>query len=443
MSALGDYIHLRAANYEKYGTTVRGIYDRIDSYEDYVKRRLSKIKEITPQTINIMKKRLKGEADGIITKDKIAAEKRFQENIDKIYEAIASITTESTLGQLEGSNTINTGKWKPSDYQSLKSRTLSKEEIMKKRDLVNNIYKLIDKITVDGAKGQAQQEDIKQLTQYYNQLTGKNLIANESTYSLVQKDVDNYNYYTWISNVAGKFGEMMVAAIQDTAEDKAVEVVNNTMEGVVGNLSSGGSFMKAEVVRDMSPYGMTTDKSGNYYIIKRTQDKVDVAIQVNQEDVFATVKNYYNPSQVTLQAQTSLFYALVALQREGNFGNHFLNAHAARNVKKPDALIADDAVRFELAYDALVGGNPLKEGASQANVFVVFNRATGDVMIKQTKDILTNELDRIVRKPYIQKIRFDNKMRDNVTDRITNILVQAHQLNFHVIYKMDNSSDYN
>ena len=104
MSALGDYVHLRAANYEKYGTTVKGIYDRIDSYENYVKRRLNKIKELTPQTISIMKKRLKGEADGVITKDKVAAEKRFQENINKIYEAIASITTEGTLGQLEGSN---------------------------------------------------------------------------------------------------------------------------------------------------------------------------------------------------------------------------------------------------------------------------------------------------------------------------------------------------
>lgn len=236
---------------------------------------------------------------------------------------------------------------------------------------------------------------------------------------------------------------MMVAAIKDTSEDQAVEVVNRTIEGVVGNLSSGGSFSKAEVARDMTPYGMISDKNGDNYIIKRTQDKVDVAVKVNEEDIFATVKNYYNPGQVTLQAQTSLFYALVALQREGNFGNHFLNAHAGRNNKKPDALVADDAVRFELAYDALVGGNPLKEGASQANVFVVFDRKTGNVMVKQTKDILTNELDRIVRKPYIQKIRFDNKLRENVTDRITNILVQAHQLNLHVIYKMDSSTDYN
>lgn len=237
---------------------------------------------------------------------------------------------------------------------------------------------------------------------------------------------------------------MMVAAAKDTVENQVIEECNRTIEGVVGNTRTGGKFLKAEVARDLTPYGALTDKDGDHYIIKRTQDKVDVEIKVNQEDIFATVKNYHNPTQVTLQAQTSLFNALVALQREGNFGNHFLNAHAGRNVRKnEDAQIADEAVRFELAYDALVGGNPLKEGASQANVFVVFNRANGTVMVKQTKDILMNELDRIVRKPYIEKIRFVNKAKDNISDRITSVLVQVHQLNLHVLYKMDSTSDYN
>lgn len=438
MSALGDYIHLRNANYEKYGTTVRGIYDRVSNYEEYVKRRMSKIKELNPQTVDIMKKRLKGEADGIITKDAITAQKRFQDNIDKIYDAVAQKTTQGLIGQLTGSS-----GWKPTDYKSVEAKALQEGDIDKKRQLVGNIYNLIEQINQDGVKGQAKQKDIQQLVDYYNELSGKNLQPNKSSYGIIQEDIDNYSYYNWISNVAGDFGEMMVAAIQDTSEDEAIEVCNRTIEGIVGNVRTGGSFMKAEVVKDLTPYGVLTDSTGSNYIIKRTQDKVDVEIKVNQEDIFATVKNYHNPSQVTLQAQTSLFNALVYLQREGNFGNHFLNAHAGRNNKKPDARIADDAVRFELAYDALVGGNPLKEGASQANVFVIFNRENGDVMVKQTKDILTNELDRIIRKPYIEKLRFNNKATEEVQDRITNVLIQVHQLNLHVIYKVDASIDYN
>ena len=104
MTALGDYIHLRNANYEKYGTTVRGTYDRVSNYNEYVKKRLAKIKEINPQTINVLKKRLRGEADGIITKDAASAQKRFQENVDKLYDILAQKTTKDLIGRFEGSS---------------------------------------------------------------------------------------------------------------------------------------------------------------------------------------------------------------------------------------------------------------------------------------------------------------------------------------------------
>lgn len=436
MSALGDYIHLHSENYIKYGTTRRGAYDAISSYENYVKSRLSKIKEINKSTLDVFKNRLKGEADGIITKDAVAAEKRFQENIDKIYEAVAQKTTQGLIGRYVG-----TSVWKPTDYQNIKGVALSKGEIEKKRALIGIIYKLINKIEIEGTSGNASQEDIKQLVQSYNSLTGKNLKGTQSSLGIVQEDIDNYAYYNGISNIAGDFGEMLVAATQDVANGQSVEVVNNTIEGVVGNLRSGGSFSKAEIAKDLSNYGLRTDASGNEYLVQRTQDKVDVQIKVNQEDIFATVKNYYKPSKVTLQAQTSLFDALVALQREGNFGNHYLNAHAGRLTRTKDAIIVDEAVRFELAYDALVGGNPLKEGAAQANVFVVFDRHSGNVIVKQTKDILTNELDRIIKKPSVQNIKFRNRMSKKIQDRIANILVQAHQTNLHVSYNI-NANDF-
>ncbi len=432
MSALGDYIHLKNVNYEKYGTSVRGKYDKIDNYQAYVQQRLSGIKEVKSDTISILKKRLKGEADGQITKDKVEAEKRFQENIDKVYNALAQKTTQGLIGQFEG-----TSAWKPTDYEAVKASALGDGEIEQKRALIVTIYNLIDKITAAGNYGEASQQDISLLFDSYNRLTGKNLQASKSAYSFLQQDIDNYSYYNWISNVAGDFGEMFVAACQDTADGKAVEVFNNTIEGVVGNLRTGGKFLKAEINRDLTPYGALTDKTGTHYIIKKTQDKVDVDIQVNEENVLATVKNYYNPSSVTLQKQTSLFNALVYLNRQGNFANHWLNAHAGRNNKKQDAQIADDAVRFELAYDGLVGGNPLKEGAAQANVFVIFNRANGEVIVKSTKDILENELDKIVKKPEVSKIRLSNKATKNINDRITHVLVQAHQLNLHVAYKVD------
>jgi len=431
MSALGNYIHLHKENYLKYGTTYKDSYDSISSYEGYVKSRLSRITPLSDNTVNVLKQRLKGEADGIITKDAAEAQRRFQENIDKIYEAIAQKTTYGVLGQMHGSSA-----WKTAKFDQIKGLALSDEAIEQKRALIGQIYNLIDKINMDGAGGNAKQSDINTLVQYYNKLSGNNLKANKSSLGIVQEDIDNYSYYNWISNVAGDFGEMMVAAAKDTCDGAAIDITNRTIEGVVGNQRSGGSFSKAEIARDLSPYGVKTTASGDSYSIQRTQDKVDVEIKVNQEDVFATVKNYYNPQKVTLQSQTSLFNALVALQREGNFGNHFLNAHAGRNLNTEDAKVANDAVRFEMAYDALVGGNPLKEGASQANVFVIFDRQTGKVMVKQTKDILLNEIDKIIRPTTIQGIRLKNKASKKIQDRIANILMQAHQINMHISYNI-------
>lgn len=427
-SALGNYVHLHKENYLKYGTSYRSSYDSISSYEDYVRNRLSKIQPLDNTTLSVLKNRLKGEADGIITKDKVAAEKRFQENIDKIYEAIAQKTNINTLGRMQGSSV-----WKSTNYNKIQSLASSKEEIESKKQMIEEIYNLIDKINSDGVEGKAKHSDLKLLVQYYNKISGNNLKVNQSSLGAIQEDIDNYSYYNWISNVAGDFGEMMVAAAQDTSENAVVDVVNRTIEGVVGNARSGGSFSKAEIARDLSGY-LKTDAAGNSYTIQRTQDKVDVAIKVNQEDVFATVKNYYNPKEVTLQSQTSLFNALVFLQREGNFGNHFLNAHAGRHINTNDANIADQAVRFEMAYDALVGGNPLKEGASQANLFVILDRKTGNVIIKQTKDILINDIDRILKLSTVQKIKLRNQASKKIQDRITNLLVQVHQINMHISY---------
>ena len=71
MSALGDYIHLRAANYAAHGTTMRGTYDAIGSYENYKKKRAAAIKEIKPATIATLKQRLKKDSGIQEKKDKV------------------------------------------------------------------------------------------------------------------------------------------------------------------------------------------------------------------------------------------------------------------------------------------------------------------------------------------------------------------------------------
>ena len=64
------------------------------------------------------------------------------------------------------------------------------------------------------------------------------------------------------------------------------------------------------------------DETGTRYILGTSPNKVDVEMDINREEVLASVKNYKNTSKVTLQAQTSLLAALLKLNDEGNYANH-------------------------------------------------------------------------------------------------------------------------
>jgi hypothetical protein len=74
-----------------------------------------------------------------------------------------------------------------------------------------------------------------------------------------------------------------------------------------------------------------------------------------------------------------------------DFGNHWLNLHAIHvdmNFARPDA---DEIVQKEIAFEALVSGNPLKTNMQNANAFIYINRATGTVFVKSVSDLLLNE----------------------------------------------------
>ena len=93
---------------------------------------------------------------------------------------------------------------------------------------------------------------------------------------------------------------------------------------------------------------------------------------------------------------------------------------------------ADQTLKEEIAYEALVSGNPLKKGVQGANTFVFIDRATGRVMVTKTKDILTNEINRINIKPNISNIKLKNRYSKTFQDRITGVLMQAHATQLYV-----------
>jgi len=429
MGALGDYIHLKTENYLKYGTTKKDQFDAISSYQNFKKKRSSAIKELSNETIALLKQRLSKDNTIQNNKDKQESEKIFQKMVDLIYEKLAEQSTAAVLGWYQGNAKVGGGWAYSGDYQNLKKKALTKEKLLQKKSLVERINKLLDKIQIDGIKGQASQADIKEVSTLYKRLAGKKSALGE-----IQEDIDNFTYYTWISNLSGAFGEMFVAACGDAIDNNVNNTINEILSRIVGQKTSVISFDKNLIAKNLSNY-IHMDETGTKYILGSSPDKVDVSMELNKEDVLASVKNYANPSRVALQGQVSLFPALIKLSEEGNYGNHWLNCHAGRIIKNETSNIANNVLQFEVAYEALVGGNPLKEGASQANVFVVMNRTTGDVIVKSTKEILFKELENIKITPSILNIRLKNTFNKTYQDRIVHILMQLHQKNLQVSYK--------
>ena len=111
---------------------------------------------------------------------------------------------------------------------------------------------------------------------------------------------------------------------------------------------------------------------------------------------------------------------------------------------------ANSALTLELAYEALVSGNPLKGGAGAADTFIYINRQTGDIQVFGAKSILSNKktLSAIMFKPTIDSINLRKYNKyvgkgnslQQAQMRISNLVSSLHKMNIHAAIKIDELS---
>ena len=113
--------------------------------------------------------------------------------------------------------------------------------------------------------------------------------------------------------------------------------------------------------------------------------------------------------------------------------------HAATNpnqINQSNKNNADEVLKQELAYEALVSGNPLKDVKNVANIFVVIDRFSGKVYAKSTKKILLEDFNQITMSSDISTIHYNNKFSSTPGQRIANILIQAHKEKIQIGFKV-------
>lgn len=447
MGALGDYIHLHKNNYLKAGTFHLG--EGKNSYQiisNYLQGRTRNIKPVSPETLTALKSRIENDSEAQIRRDKEGTAKEFQAKIDEIYKVLSEIAGKEFLNAISFAGGKENRHYQMSGnlYNKFKNGYgYSKKDIENFKNKKLQIDRAITRIN-NRKDHQASEEELKEIVDLYNQLNLDNKIdtASKSSLGKIQSAISDLSYDTWLSNVVGDFGEHLVYSARDVSSNLAMRSANNEIQKIAGqersDIKINTNLISKEITQDKI---LRTDTLGNSYYLGSTQNKVDVQIVVNEEDVFASAKMYYDFSRDTaiLQKDMELLSPLVYLNTTiPEFGNHWLNMHAGRKMNTAAAKNANKVLKEEIAYEALVSGNPFKQNKNVANVFVAIERKSGKVYAASTRDILlTDKFNNIIISPEVSNLIFDNRKSSKFTSRISHLISQVHGTKLRASMKVD------
>ena len=457
MSALGDYIHFNITNYKKFGTARVNEGNKPYKYNisAFLNNRTQMLSKINDDTLEVLRKRLKLNTQQQVAKDEQKRQKVQQDFIDEIYKIMyQQVTNRDKIHRLLDTTAGNAVFVAKKDGTATKMQlsttsqwasSLTHKQLLQLAHQKDKEYKDLQKqiSQINSGKIPATKETIENLKKQFEQYTGRTISSGLSTVGAIKTALQEFRYRGTMQEVAGQFGENLLVACSDAIEDLALSEASQFLYNHVKGEEKSEIQIPAEALAVKLPSKQIhTDSMGNYYSLGKTQNKVDVSIQVNNQNLNISVKDYAAPpdhyATPTLQ-DVNVLQSLTFLNSFPNFedfGNHWLNLHS---LKSTDSLIqknktsADNIFQQEVAYEALASGSPFKK-VTPADTFVFIDRAKGYVYADSTINILKNQFNRFNMTPNIDTLSLikQNKQSKTWEQRIANILNKAHSLKIHV-----------
>lgn len=454
MSAIGDYIHLHAANYLTYGTFRRGQGENswVDSYNAQMQINKSRIDALTANSaeINNTLDRLKE----IIKDESLNTENAGRQQLEKKWQQDASQAIQECQNYIinQMSNTIISKSAVRKNIKESSDQTDYKN-LMKAVQVRNNIYKKIEQINKND--NAIPQSTITQLLNLFDEFFA--LLRMKSFRNVYKGSLSNRNtlnqLYSMLRNMQiskfqlatfnGELGEYIIASCGNIALKEAGQAINDSLTSLIkgdekSSFSLDESLLPKKIQEELV---RITDGQYNLYRIQNTQNKVDVEIQFNDMNLGVSVKNYKRrrKSKGAHLQDVNLIYQLAAAA--DNFGNHWLNIHSLDIESGRDQM--DDALTQSVRYEALVSGNLMKgASASLANVFIAIDAQNGSVITKTSYDILTksDEISNFIIKPLVSSINLSSAnvfVEESYEARIANILNALRRYKIAVNYKLN------
>lgn len=449
MSALGDYVHLNAINYDKYGTARNEDGSKFQSPETSLNAQktmlqnridILKAKQPSAAAIEELKNRIKNESVQNQAR-KIAENKSM---VAASEERIAKEFLQNLMMQVpKRLNQGSSAKMSIMEQQGNPMLSYSDINLNKAKQIRKRIMSYLSQINKTGKVSDTAiktlnanfTEFFKTLGVIVNNLDLKCGNLEEAGTRAALIDILNLVSLADVnkSTLHGVFGEAVTNMVTDSLLNKAEAAVE---EAIIKSIKTGEHRSKFQLTN--KKISEDVQKSFQYktkynlYQAHATQDKVDASITVLGENIDASVKAYTQKDgakTTTAHLQTiNLIYSLSTTA--GQFANHWLNLHAlslGRSKFRGYKTEFDKELTKQIQYEALSSGNLLKKKAVPADTFVAIDPDKGKVYVQTASDILEKHSSFFSISPKISSINLPNSRQATWENRIANMLIALHK----------------
>lgn len=468
MSAIGDYIHLNAANYNRYGINKDGKGNReqynFGRQKENINARLqaSKIKnqkglESSLNSILSTEDTSENNAAAIRQEIEKILNERFAESMGKINWNTGNVTADLSRAKEITSKSIETSaKQKSVELKSIMVRIRAIEEArnsitnkQKQNELtakINTIYKELNYILTGAQKGMITY--LKNTS--INKLQNKRIELNEKSQNLIttiNSVLKAYAATPAINLQKGDLFEYAIALAPAVAKINAGTNIEEYMQQLEKQVSGGD---RSRVVIDFDKNNFTehlnlkqlemkgyvvSEGTKTAYSYGTSQEKIDVRLEWEGENLTISAKNVNlnSPMGIHILSGSSLLYLLQ--DENTDFVNHYLNivaTHEDHVAINADIAGAHEAMKYTLLFKALSGQTFGREGAT---LFIVNdNTKSGGVHIYDIKGLINKASDNLEaftsvtsNGQDIASLQINNARRKTYSDRITAFIAEVHK----------------
>ena len=448
---IGDYIHLRYVNYQKYGTAKWGEpkQDLSVSLAQQKAKNLQRInnlqnRNISKATLNELKMRVADESSQKLAREYAEEGQAMSQGLNMLSERALDYLTRN-IGKDIGKISLLTRRNLKADE--------SKVNINNAVRMRSRIYENINRINTNIEQNkpvQPQSLDTlkRNFTEFFEALgISVNIEQDFASLFKIKADGNTLGQLKKVvsaislsdanrATINGVFGEALVNMADDGIKVLAGKELYQAIDSSLKTGFVSSTFQMDETMIKPSVADEYKMQTGiNLYQAHKTQNKVDASIMINGQEVNASVKAY-TPKGNFLKPHLqdiNLINALAAT--EGQFANHWINLHLANYPFSTQEI--DEVFQDTLAYEALAAGNMLKKDAQIADTFVAIDAVNGVVYTATTADILNNNISNFTFHPSLGSIRFTNEKASTWDARIAGILREIHQNKVAVMYSIN------